>query len=90
MRAQIKDITLAYDVNGSGRPVLFLHGYPLNRKSWQSQVEVLIDVGQVIALDQRDRGRGGAGVADPGAATEDVGIVQFALTGGGGMEHGEK
>jgi 3-oxoadipate enol-lactonase len=56
MRAQIKDIILAYDASGIGRPLLLLHGYPLNRKLWRPQLEGLTDTAHVIALDQRGNG----------------------------------
>ena len=33
--------TLAYDEHGEGLPVVLIHGFPLNRKMWQPQVESL-------------------------------------------------
>ena len=90
MRAQIKDITLAYDVNGNGkgRPILFLHGYPLNRKSWRPQVELLIDAGLVIAPDQRGHGESDAPAVpysidrladDAAALLDELGLSQPAV-----------
>ena len=44
--------TLEYDEQGSGLPVLLIHGFPLNRKMWQPQVETLARSGyRVICPD---------------------------------------
>jgi pimeloyl-ACP methyl ester carboxylesterase len=44
--------TLAYDEQGSGLPVVLIHGFPLNRKMWQPQVEMLARSGcRVICPD---------------------------------------
>jgi 3-oxoadipate enol-lactonase len=60
MRAQLHDIVLAYDVNGGGRPLLLIHGYPLNRKIWRPQLESLTDAARVIAPDLRGHGESSA------------------------------
>src|SRR5205085_3233320 len=57
MRAQLSEIVLAYDASGSGRPLLLVHGYPLNRTLWRPQVENLIDAAHVIAPDLRSHGQ---------------------------------
>ncbi|MCI4366482.1 MAG: alpha/beta hydrolase [Thermoplasmata archaeon] len=36
---------------GDGRPVVFLHGYPLNHAMWAPQIESLSDRGRIILLD---------------------------------------
>jgi pimeloyl-ACP methyl ester carboxylesterase len=56
MRAQLNEIVLAYDASGSGRPLLLVHGYPLNRALWRPQVENLVDAARVIAPDLRGHG----------------------------------
>ncbi len=44
--------TLAYDDQGSGLSVVLIHGFPLNRKMWQPQVEMLVRSGyRVICPD---------------------------------------
>ena len=60
MRAQLSDIVLGYDASGSGRPLLLVHGYPLNRQMWQPQVATLGDAARVIAPDLRGHGESGA------------------------------
>jgi pimeloyl-ACP methyl ester carboxylesterase len=48
---------LAYDDNGSGQPLLLIHGFPLNRTMWRLQVEALTEAGyRVITPDLRGFG----------------------------------
>jgi 3-oxoadipate enol-lactonase len=56
MRAQLGNIVLAYDAGGSGRPLLLVHGYPLNRTTWRPQLDNLTDAARVIAPDLRGHG----------------------------------
>ena len=53
-----KDATLlAYDDNGSGQPLLLIHGFPLNRMMWRPQVAALTQAGyRVITPDLRGFG----------------------------------
>ncbi len=39
------------EVHGTGSPVVFLHGYPLDRRLWQNQIEPLCDSYQVVLVD---------------------------------------
>ena len=49
--------TLAYDDNGSGPPLLLIHGFPLNRMMWRPQIEALTKAGyRVITPDLRGFG----------------------------------
>ena len=48
---------LAYDDNGSGQPLLLIHGFPLNRTMWRPQIEALTRAGyRVITPDLRGFG----------------------------------
>jgi 3-oxoadipate enol-lactonase len=47
---------LSYERAGSGIPLLFIHGYPLSRKIWNSQVDGLSDIASVISVDLRGHG----------------------------------
>jgi non-heme chloroperoxidase len=50
-------IEIYYEDHGSGRPVVLIHGYPLNGHSWEKQVPALLDAGhRVIAYDRRGFG----------------------------------
>lgn len=51
-------IRLYYEDHGSGRPVVLIHGYPLDGHSWEKQRAALLDAGyRVIAYDRRGFGR---------------------------------
>ncbi len=50
-------IDLYYEDHGTGKPVVLIHGYPLNGASWEKQVSVLLDAGfRVITYDRRGFG----------------------------------
>lgn len=52
------DVELYYKDWGSGQPVVFCHGWPLNADSWESQMIFLADHGyRCIAHDRRGHGR---------------------------------
>jgi non-heme chloroperoxidase len=51
-------INLYYDDLGSGKPVVLIHGYPLNGHSWERQTMALLDAGyRVVAYDRRGWGQ---------------------------------
>ena len=41
-------IELYYEDHGSGKPVILIHGYPLNGTSWEKQVPALLASGQGV------------------------------------------
>lgn len=48
---------LYYEDQGSGKPVVLIHGWPLSGKSWEAQVGPLVDAGfRVITYDRRGFG----------------------------------
>lgn len=51
MRTTLYGRQVTYEETGSGRPLLLIHGYPLNRTMWEQQLHGLEDVAHVIALD---------------------------------------
>src|SRR3989441_9024306 len=52
------NIDLYYEDHGTGRPVVLIHGYPLNGASWEKQVPVLLRAGyRVITYDRRGFGK---------------------------------
>ena len=82
---------------GSGRPVILLHGWPLNADSWDDQAYALAEAGhRVIAYDRRGFGRSGQPFAgydydtladDLATVIEATGATDAALVGfsmGGG------
>lgn len=91
-------ITLHYtDTGGEGRPVVLIHGWPLNGRSWADQEGALVDAGyRAIAYDRRgfgssDKPESGydydtmaadlAGLLD-GLYLTDVTLVGFSMGGG--------
>jgi 3-oxoadipate enol-lactonase len=56
MLVQLPGLTLVYSDVGLGIPLLFIHGYPLNRQLWQPQVEGLGKEARVLAPDLRGHG----------------------------------
>src|SRR5215467_6484526 len=51
-------ITLHYEDHGSGRPVVFIHGYPLSGQSWEKQARIVLNAGyRVVTYDRRGFGR---------------------------------
>ncbi len=51
------DIHLYYEDHGSGQPVVLIHGYPLNGRSWEKQQPMLLNAGfRVISYDRRGAG----------------------------------
>ena len=52
------DIELYYEDHGSGRPVVLIHGFPLDGRSWDKQARVLLDAGyRVVSYDRRGFGK---------------------------------
>lgn len=53
-----KNFNLYYEDLGKGQPVILIHGWPLSGKSWEPQVQVLLDAGyRVITYDRRGFGK---------------------------------
>ncbi|GAA1957515.1 alpha/beta hydrolase [Microbacterium deminutum] len=85
------DIDLYYTDQGSGQPVVLIHGFPLNGESWGKQQSALLDAGyRVIAYDRRGFGassKPGSGyeydtfAADLHALMEDLDLHDAVLVG---------
>jgi non-heme chloroperoxidase len=51
------DIDLYFEDHGSGPPVVLIHGYPLNGRSWERQERALLAAGyRAIHYDRRGFG----------------------------------
>jgi non-heme chloroperoxidase len=51
-------VDLYYEDHGSGKPVILIHGYPLNGASWEKQTAALLAAGhRVITYDRRGFGK---------------------------------
>ncbi|WP_062650255.1 alpha/beta fold hydrolase [Streptomyces maremycinicus] len=52
------DIEVHYEDKGTGRPVVLIHGYPLDGNSWDGQTAALLDAGyRVVTYDRRGFGK---------------------------------
>ncbi len=59
-RVDVNGVGIEYQVTGSGRPVVLLHGFPDSGRLWRHQVPALAAAGfQVIVPDLRGYGRSG-------------------------------
>jgi pimeloyl-ACP methyl ester carboxylesterase len=57
MKYTRQGVSLEYDDLGNGTPLLFIHGYPLDRSLWGPQINDLQKVCRVIAPDLRGFGQ---------------------------------
>ncbi len=60
MHAQINGISLAFNDQGTGLPIVFLHAFPLNRTMWADQENGLVSRFRVISIDLRGHGESDA------------------------------
>lgn len=60
-RIRIGDISIAYTIKKTERTpthtIIFIHGFPFNKNTWQPQMEAMPDHVQAIAVDVRGHGR---------------------------------
>lgn len=60
MQAKINGMTLAFNDQGTGLPIIFLHAFPLNRTMWVEQEKALSSQFRVVTLDLRGHGESDA------------------------------
>jgi len=59
MKFTTQGTTIEYDDVGNGMPLLLIHGFPLDRSLWRSQIEGLQSAARVVAPDLRGFGQSG-------------------------------
>jgi pimeloyl-ACP methyl ester carboxylesterase len=75
MKVDSSGVELDVEVEGAGRPVVLIHGWPDTKRLWSKQVPALVDAGfQVITYDQR-----GYGASDKPAEVEAYSIPFLAI-----------
>jgi pimeloyl-ACP methyl ester carboxylesterase len=70
--AKVNGTRLFYEVAGSGRPVVFIHGHVLDRRMWDDQFEVFARRYRVIRYDMRGYGRSALPMGAPYYTVEDL------------------
>jgi pimeloyl-ACP methyl ester carboxylesterase len=70
--AEVNGARIYYDVTGSGSPVVFVHGFSLDTRMWDDQVEPFAAEYEVICYDVRGFGRSGSGTSDPFSSVDDL------------------
>ncbi|AMT98087.1 MULTISPECIES: alpha/beta fold hydrolase [Psychrobacter] len=51
-------VDIYYEIQGSGKPVVLIHGWPLSGRAWEAQLPALVEAGyQVITYDRRGFGQ---------------------------------
>lgn len=67
IKVKIDDADICYDDFGeSAIPLIFIHGFPFNKSSWQPQMDFLKSKYRVIAYDIRGFGKSTSGNEKPG------------------------
>lgn len=83
----VKDKQLYYEVSGKGDPVLFVHGFSLDHRMWQPQIEYFKDNYQTICFDMRGFGKSSLPTSeyahheDMKALVDHLGIEKINLVG---------
>jgi pimeloyl-ACP methyl ester carboxylesterase len=70
--AEINGTRLAYEVTGSGDPVVFVHGFSLDRRVWADQVAAFAARYRVITYDLRGFGQSAPAGAEPYSSVDDL------------------
>lgn len=57
--AKLNGTSLYYEINGTGTPVVFIHGHGLTHSMFKPQLEYFSDKYKVILCDLRGNGKSG-------------------------------
>ena len=60
MKVTINGVTLGYSDQGQGRPLVFIHAFPVNRAMWEPQMNALSSSCRTISIDLRGHGESDA------------------------------
>jgi len=76
--ADLGQFRLHYEEHGGGDPVVFLHGFTLDRRMWYGQAEQFRDDYRVLLLDARGHGLSDAPSTGYGRADRVSDVIAFA------------
>ena len=74
-KIKINDIELAYRDEGQGKPIVFLHAFPLNQTMWDEQIAEFSSAYRVITFDWR-----GFGDSELGSKSSSMGVFADDLS----------
>jgi pimeloyl-ACP methyl ester carboxylesterase len=74
----VGDASIHYELSGTGRPVVLIHGWAQDLTIWDDQVGALSPTYRVLRYDRRSYG-GSTGHADPTADPDDLRILLDSL-----------
>jgi len=63
---------LYYQVNGSGKDIIFIHGFSLDQRMWSEQIKSLSKKYRVISYDVRGFGQSAISASSPSSNIEDL------------------
>jgi len=70
-------VSIHYETTGTGRPLVFIHGWSMSARVWRYQVDALASSYRIITLDLR--GHGESSPSAPGFSLEDFAADCIAL-----------
>jgi len=68
------EVTLNYELTGTGEPLVLIHGYTHNKRTWNLQMSALTNHFRVLRYDRRGWGASG-GFADVSADSKDLALL---------------
>ncbi len=68
------NVTLSYELSGSGHPLVLIHGYTHNKRTWNLQMNSLRDHFRILRYDRRGWGAS-SGYADVTADPKDLALL---------------
>jgi pimeloyl-ACP methyl ester carboxylesterase len=78
IRIDVAGTSLSVRDQGHGRPVVLLHGFPLDGRMWNAQIEALAATHRVITPDLRGHGQSGLGANGNDAITIEDAVTTMA------------
>jgi pimeloyl-ACP methyl ester carboxylesterase len=87
--AKINDVDIAYEIAGSGDPLVLVNGGFLEHTQWMLVVPLLAESFRVVTFDLPGHGQSTGNVEDPVAVLEDITMLVETLDVGPAHVHGQ-